>query len=245
MRFRNVYTSLGLGLVGAGVGLTPVFYLLLRSVPLTALGISMLILGAVCFALGRACPRIPPEASALLLETGLENMAALVEELGLRSKAIYLPSVLTNGRPQALIPLHSNPSLPEINKALPQRLIVKYGPNPEDIGLLVTTPGSATPGMLEAKPGATSSEMEAALTSVLAGVLDLADGVSINKSGEIVGIVVSHPRLEYKNMQLYQNLGSPLASIVASITAEALNQPLIVEREEYKQGECHIELRLV
>lgn len=65
----NIYTRLGLVL--SGVGLSPVSFLLLHSTPLTALGISLLILGAACFVLGRASPYVSPEMSALLIGTGL------------------------------------------------------------------------------------------------------------------------------------------------------------------------------
>jgi hypothetical protein len=52
-------------------------------------GISGVILGVVSLALGRSLPRISPEASLMLLEAGSDNIAILVEELGLRARAIY------------------------------------------------------------------------------------------------------------------------------------------------------------
>jgi len=70
---RNQYRELGLGLFLAGIGLIPTAYLLLHSIPLIALGISLVILGAVCLALGRSRPTISPEVSSLLMETGKEG----------------------------------------------------------------------------------------------------------------------------------------------------------------------------
>ena len=236
---------MGLGLASTGGAFAVVSYLILDSVPLTALGISMAILGAICLTLARTRPKIPPEVSVILLETGLENTAAIVEELGLRSKAIYLPSSLTMGRPRALIPLHSNPGPLQIGEVPPGRLIAKYGPAPEDIGILITTPGSAVTGMSGAEPGPSSEELEASITSVLAGMLDVADGARVNMTGERVVIEVSNPRLEQRNLWFYQLLGSPLASIVASLAAEALDKPLIVEREAEGKGKVMIELRVV
>jgi len=69
----NQYRELGLGLFLAGIGLIPTAYLLLHSIPLIALGISLVILGAVCLALGKSRPKISPEVSSLLMETGLEK----------------------------------------------------------------------------------------------------------------------------------------------------------------------------
>ncbi len=241
---KNRYLLLGSGLALAGVAFAPTSYLLLRSIPLTALGISLVILGIVCLALGRTLPRIS-EVSMILLETGLENLSALLEEMGLRTKGIYLPSSLTRGRPQALIPLHSNPSLPQIGKALPRRLIVRFGSHPEELGLLVTTPGSATVEMLEAKPGPTSGEIDAALTSVLVGVLDIAEGIEIHLSDKKASVGVSRPHLEYRKTWLYDSLGSPLASIVASVVAEALDKPIVVVREQPDRRMWLIELGIL
>jgi len=75
----------------------------------------------------------------LLLETSIGNIATVVEELGIKSKHVYLSSSLTGDRPEALIPLHSNPLLPKITRALSRHFIVRYGSGPDDVGLLVTT----------------------------------------------------------------------------------------------------------
>jgi len=99
---RNQYRELGLGLFLAVIGLIPTAYLLLHSIPLIALGISLVILGAVCLALGRSRPKISPEVSSLLMETGLENLNSLLEELGLKSRGMYLPSSITGGNHELL-----------------------------------------------------------------------------------------------------------------------------------------------
>lgn len=242
MRTKNPYILLSIELLIAGVLLTPVAHFLLESTPLSALGISLVILGAVCLVLGRTRPEISPEMSALLLATGLENIAAMVEELGLSSKAIYLPSSMTNGQPKALIPLHSNHSISPIERALPKRLIVKYGPKPEDIGLLITTPGSATIKMLESGSASTPAEMENVLSSVLIGVLDIVDTVRVGMIGGRITIEVSNPKIKYENLPLYECLGSPMASIVSALVAENLDKPIIVESEVYDKGKSIIKL---
>lgn len=242
---RNSYTLLGLGLIVAGVGLIPVSHLLLQSVPITALGMSLVILGAVCFVLGRTRPRLSPEVSAILLETGLENIGMILEELGLKTKAIYIPSSLCGGQPRALLPLHDNPSFPQVRQSLPRRLIVKYGAQPEDIGLLISTPGSTAVGMLQSKPGADLGEIEIALASVLEGMLDLVDGVKIGGNEEMIFVHISAPRMEYRKTVLYECLGSPMASIVASLIADALDKPVVISSEVWRRGNSTIEVRVL
>ena len=242
---KSSYTLLGLGLTLAGVVLSLLSYFVLRSTPLTALGISTIIVGGVSLALGRGQPKIPPEASAILLESGVENISAIVEELGLSSKAIYLPSSLTNDKPKALIPLRSNPHPPELGKTvLPKRLIVKHGSKPEDVGLLLATPGSAVAGMVESKPNPTAGDLEAALTLALAGILNLIDAANVTMGDAGILVEVSNPRLEHKKMWVYESLGSPLASMVASIVAEVFDKPVTIEDEQRSRGKCLIKLKL-
>lgn len=242
---KNSYTWAGLGLLIAGslVSLSAYFIFLLTW--LTALGISMLILAVILLVLGRTIPKLSPEVSSLLLETGIDNIATIIEELGIRAKAIYLPSSLTSGRPQALIPLRSNPSPPLITKALPQRLIVQYGASPDDIGLLVATTGTTAVGMLESRPGPTSAELESSLTSLFTGILGIADGARVVYHENQIRVEIRNPRIESKATWSHQCLGGPLASIVASVAAEAWARPVTIKQEEQHRGKCFIELEVL
>ncbi len=242
---KNPYNWAGLGLLVAGGLVSLLSYFILLLTWLTALGISMLILSFILLALGRTIPRLPPEVSALLIQTGVDNIASIVEELGITAKAIYLPSSLTGGRPQALIPLHSNPSPSLITKALPQRLIVRYGANPDDIGLLVTTPGTTAVGMLESRPGPTSTELESALAFLFKGVLDVADGARVITHENHISVEIYNPRVENNTTWSHQCLGSALASIVASVAAEAWDKAVTIKQEEEHRGKSSIELEVM
>ena len=243
---KNRYIELGWGLLIAGMGLAPVAYLLLRSVPLISLGMAMVVSGAVCLVLGRTMPKISPEVGMLLMNTGLENLSSLLEELGLKSKGMYLPSHLTGGKPRAIIPLYSNPRFPVVSEPLAERLIVSCGNDPEDMGILVTTAGSNVMGMLEMEVGTSSDELAAALTTILAGTLDVAAGVKVEMNGSEAEVTVSHPRLgKNENSWAEQSLGSPIASITASLLAEALDAPVTIESEELTLKEDLIKLRIL
>lgn len=243
---RNQYSELGLGLLLAGIGLMPTAYLLLHSIPLIALGISLVVLGAICLALGKSRPTISPEVSKLLMETGMENLNSLLEELCLKSKGMYLPSSMTGGKPRAIIPLLSNPQFPEINEPLGQRLIVSCGQGPDDIGIMVTTPGSNIVDMLEMKPKLSSDEISVALTTILVGTLDVATGVKVSIADSKISVEVSHSRLgKNENSWAVQSLGSPVASVAASLLAEATNKPVLVKNEEQHRGNVFIDLEIL
>lgn len=212
-----------------------------------AFGISMLILSFILIALSRAIPKLPPEVGSLLFETGIDNIATIVEELGVKGKAIYLPSsLLTGGQPQALIPLdHNLPPLP-ITRPLPQRFIVRYGTNPEDIGLLVNTTGTAVVSMLKSRSALTLSEFELALTSLFRGILGVADGARVTyQENHHIDVEIRNLRIENKTTWFHQCLGGPLASAVASVAAEVWNKPVTITQETYQNGKCSIELEVL
>jgi hypothetical protein len=204
----------------------------------------MLILALIMIALGKAVPKLPPEVCSLLLETGVDNISSLIEELGIKSKAIYLPSSLASKYPRAFIPLHTNGKHPEITRALPKRLIARYGSSPDDIGLLISTIGSTATSMLDSKPGATSDELESTLTSLLSGRLGVADSTRVICNNNHIKVEILKPRLENGNSWSHQCLGGPLATIVASIAAEAWDKPMTINHEMQANGKCSIDLEV-
>ncbi|HEY82604.1 MAG TPA: hypothetical protein G4O01_04880 [Dehalococcoidia bacterium] len=242
---KNPYTWAGLGLLITG-GLVALFaHFILGLTWLAALGLCMVILGAILLALGRAIPKLPPEVCGLFLDAGVDNMATIVEELGIKARAVYLPSSLTNGSPKALIPLHANPALPPLTRALPQRFIARYGSRPDDIGLLFSTIGSRAVALLEARPDPTPEALEAALTALLAGTLDAADGTTVTSlENHLIKVEIANPRVGDSVTRCQECLGGPLASIVASVTAEAWDKPVTIAREEHSGGRYSIELEV-
>jgi hypothetical protein len=241
------YKFLGISLCLAGAVLSPVFYFIVGSVPLTAVSISAIMLGFTSLALSNARPYVSPEACQMLLATGMENTAALLEELGLKNRAIYLPSSSRDGSPQAIIPLVEGDAGAGVRDKLPGRLIVRYGNSPQAMAIAVTTPGSISVKMLEAKPGPASGDIESALTYILTGVLDIADSVIVNMSGCNINVEVRGEKKQEENIWYYRCIGSPIASIAAAVTSEALGKPVMIRQETSTKGNtrCKIELEVL
>lgn len=242
---NNPYRILGIALCLAGAVFAPVSYFVIGSVPLTAMGISSLMIGLTCVALANARPYISPEASQLMLRTGMENIAALLEELGLTNKAIYIPSAMRDGYPQALVPLTSNDKVKLTKDVIPGRLIVRYGTGTDDMAISVTTPGSMNISMLETIPGPIPEEIETAIHYLLTGVLDIADSahVEINETG--IHVEIKNPKLIYEDIWYYRCLGSPIASIVAAICTEAFEKPVRITEEQPEKGKTFILLEVL
>ncbi len=242
---KNPYRILGIGLAVGGALFVPLAYFLLVSIPLTAVGLSSIILGFTSLALANSRPYISPEAAEVILKTGMENTAALLEELGLDAKAIYLPSSARDGKPQAVIPLIQSRESELLKGKVTGRLIVRYGNNPEDMGIAVTTPGSINLSQLPTKPGSNPEEIESAITYVLTGLLDMANAVKVNMAENRIKVEVSGAKLNYEDIWYYRCLGSPVASIVATITCEALNRPIRIAEETTAKHTTLISLEVV
>jgi hypothetical protein len=242
---NNPYRLLGIGLTIAGAIFAPVAYFIINSIPLTAIALSSIMVGFTSIALASSRPQISPEASQLILETGMENIAALLEELGLNHKAIYLPSSMRDGNAQALIPLSGEIDVRRIKGKIPRRLIVRYGDNPGDMAIAVTAPGGTGLDKMEIKSGPTSSEIEQAVTYVLTGLLDLANFVEVRMSEKQLDIEVTGPKLHFENVWYYRCMGSPIASIVASIASEGIGKPLRIQEESYQKGKNLIRLEVL
>jgi len=223
--------------------LSALSFLVLQSTPLTALGISTIILGAVTFAIDKGQPKIPPEASAILLQSGLENISAIVEELGLKAKAIYLPKSITKEKPKALIPLDANTKIN--TQTLPKRLIVKYDNTPQSMGLLITTPGSAVANQVETKTAYSASDVESSISQVLSGTVNLADGARVKIEEDKIKVEVINPRLQDNKMWIYESIGTPITSIVASVVAEVTDRPITITSEQYGKGKILVELKVL
>jgi hypothetical protein len=241
----NPYRLLGLALCLAGAIFAPIAHFIIGAVPLTAVAMSAIIIGLTCIALANARPYVSPEACELILKTGMENTAALLEELELRNKAVYLPSSMGNGHAKALIPLVEDTDIRQVREKIPGRLIVRYGANPDDMAIAVTTPGSINIDMLESRPGPTASDIQAAVTYILTGVLDVANSVAVSMADGRVDVEVGGSRLHYEGIWYYHCLGSPVASIVAAISSEALGKPIRIQEESYHRGKSRIVLEVL
>ncbi len=241
----NPYRLVGIILAAVGAVLAPLFYFIVGSVPLTAVGVSTIILGFTCIAIANARPYLSPDACQMLLKTGMENTSALLEELGVRAKAIYLPSNLRNGHPQALVPLVGDGDVKKIRDKLPGRLIVKYGTDNENMGIAVATVGGINLELLENKPGPNADEIESAMNYILTGVLDIADGARVSIADSRINVEVSGARMKYEDIWYYRCLGSPIASIAAAISSEALGKPVRVLEESSNKGQNKIVLEVL
>lgn len=242
---KNRQKILGIGLCITGIIFTPVSYFIIRSIPLTATGISVMLIGITSMVLVYRHPSLSYEFYQLILQTGLENTAAFLEYLGISNKVIYIPSTMGDGHRQALIPLEGDIDLKVVKEKIPERLIVRYGQNSQGRAIAVTTPGSISIDRFETIPGPTADEIEAAITYILAEVLDIADSASVILGNDRIYVAVSNPKLVFEDTWYCQCMGSPIASIIAAISSEALGKPIKIYEENIEKKSSTITLEVL
>jgi hypothetical protein len=242
MKNAHPHNRLGFGLLFIGVVLALFSYYILATTWLTALGLAMVIMGFILLALSRSIPRLPPEYCRLLFRASTDTVSDLLEELGITNRAIYLPPKMTDGKLRALIPLDGsvNPKLPV---RLPSgRLIVQYGPGPDDIGLLISTPGTRAMEMIDRTSEGISNDLEADLNTLFRGMLDVADRAQVTNHRDKLTVELINPIVEHEKSWASQSLGSPLAAIAAAAAAVALARPVSVAAEHGDDRAYYIEI---
>lgn len=235
-RVKNRYQKLGIALCSTGVIVAPVSYFIIDSIPLTAVGISAFSIGISCFVLAHNHSSLSPEAYQLMLTTGLENTAALLEGLGLSNKAVYFPSTMQDRKRHALIPLTHKGDGDLMKEKILEKLLIPYGKNPDDLAFSIATPGGIAVDSFETIPGPTAGEIEFAINHILSEILDVADSASVILIDKRVYVAVSNPKLVFEDTRYYQCMGSPIASIIAAVSSEALGKPIrILEENREKE----------
>lgn len=229
---RRAYALLGASVLTIGVTTLFVSLAVVASEPGAVVAVAVLVLGIVLVSLGHTRPEVPPSLALLLARAGYDNTARLLEETGVRSRAVYLPSSMCGDTPMAAIPADGNTTLTYLQGKLASRLIVRDGE--DGLALLLATPGSYSLGLLDAPVGRSLDEAETALTTLACGSLGLATAVHIG--ARETGLQVTFEG--YAEPQRFTNgaveacLGSPLAGIAATVLAESLQCPVVLQTEE-------------
>lgn len=99
--------------------------------------------------------------------------------------------------------------------------------------------------MVETKQDASAGDLESSISQVLEGTVDLADGARVTLNEDRVVVEITNPRLESNKMWIYETIGTPIASIVASVVAQILDKPVTINSEELGKGKFIVELKVL
>jgi len=240
------YIRLGTALSVAGAAILTVSLLLLGSYPGISTGIAVLVLGLVILLLGTTAPGVSAELADLLVRVGYENLGRLLEEIGLNSRAVYLPSTFFPGEARAFIPLDAERHEVAVSGKLDDRLVTFWGAGDDDVGLAVSTPGTAALSLLQYPPGGTMDEISVTLTQLAVATLRVAKGVEVHERAGRIEVLVRRESVpsRWLSSRVEWCLGSLAASVAAAVVAEAKQRPVYVENEEVKGSQRVVVLAL-
>jgi len=231
------FVEFGLALEFFGVPFTAFSYWVLSSVPLTALGLACVILGAT-IVLTPSSP-VPKRAILAMVEGSCVNVEALLEECNVMEKAFYLPP--REGRVYVFVPLRSNPHLPDAGEVMraPMRVITEVHGTP---GLLIFPPGSELIRLSELSSG---SGLEDALRHVLVDFVEAVESVRAVGEGDKVVVDLVKPRLRTDSPRFRRALGSLVTSIAGCVLASCLEVPVVFDEEQADGERVRVVFRVI
>jgi hypothetical protein len=197
-------------------------FLVLLSVPLTALGIACVVLGAT-IALIPESP-VPGNMIRAMVEGSCAGVEALLEEFNAKEKAVYLPP--RNGRVVALIFYKKDPRLAWKASEVPVRVVTEVAGEP---ALMVFPPGSEIVrlGMLGEESG-----VEEALSYVLTDFLEAVESVKSVEVGRSIVVKMTNPKIRTDFPRFNMCLGSLPTSIAGCVLAQVLGKPVALIEEQ-------------
>jgi len=190
----------------------------------------------------------------------LVNLNSLLEELGIDSNAVYLPTKEENHQPRAFLPLIRAPDLPSIFlKGLKgSGLFIVNGQDPYQSGVVLVPPGSSLVTLIEQESGidfqnVKLDKLEDALRAGLAESLEVVEDIRVifvNGSVRVeVGPLVSEELYQMQSRvasSLCSQVGCPLSSAVICAITKAAKMPVSVTKISALHGRrISIELRLL
>lgn len=228
-------SDVGLSLMIIGASLVIVGYIEPGLMPLMILGVSSFIVGLLVQWNEGALEQTIVNLSM----AAWENVSALIEAAGVINSGVYLPSGMTGGEPMVLVP--STPVTKISDLKVIGKPLATYGQGFR--GLLLASPGSRA--VLACRDSLTS-DVEVSLRNCLIRQLSLASGVAVASNGDVTVRIDGVRSINlYGDSAVKAVLGSTIASIVASIVAEATGRPVTIQGEEGKGNALIIRLRVL
>ncbi|MDT7864349.1 MAG: hypothetical protein RQ922_00525 [Thermoproteota archaeon] len=230
---RESYSLFGKVLIIFGIIVSFFFYVFYGNIPLTAIGIGAIIIGIAAIMLPEE--PTPPATIRSLIESSALTIEAILEELKIESKAIYLPP--NEGYASVILPIKTIESLPieEIDK--------------RNVFLLVRN----IPVIKFYPPGCTivknilnyDFSLSEALEKVLVDMTEFCSKVIAVETAENIIIEITKPNTKEKLPQFSKCLGSLPASLAALTVVTMKKTPVRIVKEEVQKDKIYIHLRLL
>jgi len=227
----NLTAGIAFSIFGAILALGS--YILLQNIPLTAMGIGIIVIG-ITWALIPPNP-IPKKPILDLVKSSCSNIEALLEAIGAVNKAIYLPT--KDGNTIAYIPLKNGDDTPL--QAIAEnngRLVIRQG---KTLGITIIPPDTGIEG-IDSEAG-----IDAQLNYILIDTLELAERIKTAESGDTIVIQVYKPKMDINYPRFKMILGSLPSLLAAQAIAMKTSRPVKIIGEQVQKNMLTIQVKLL
>jgi hypothetical protein len=252
---RNTIVAIDLLTVGAI--LAALGYVGAQSIPITALGFAVLIIGALILLI--VPDSVPQDAYRALLRDSITNIEIVLEESGMRERAYF--QMLNEGgvvqnEIRAFIPFPlmkastgdaesvasgalsiSEVLFQKTLSTLPRRFIVSFGPSK---ALCLVPPGNEIVKAARIQEG---DDLEESIRTALVGATDLARSVLVIEEGDEIKVQISGPKLSSDSPFFNGCLGTPLSCIASCVAATVRNTPIRIIDEKIDRSLIRLTLQ--
>ena len=178
------YRRLGVAFLLFGICLSTVSFLI-QTYLFAGIGLASFLMGLLLIYVPTERAVSPRLVCASCLSS-LVNLNSLLEELGVDSKAVYLPTNEGDHQPRAFLPLTRDPDMSSMFLKSPKSsgLFVINGQDPHQTGLALVPPGRSLATLMEQESGidfynVRLEELENALRTGLVEALEIAEDVRV------------------------------------------------------------------
>jgi len=230
---RNLVYGLFLAIFGATLSIGS--YLILDNLPLTAMGIGLVVVGT---AWAMTPPTSPPkETVAYLVKSSCSNIEALLEAVGAAEKAVYVP-VKSGVEVIAYVPLRraGNLTIEEVAENAGKMLISRGG----SLGIVVSPPRIefGNPVLVD------RHDVEGILEYVLVDS-EVASSVRAVEVEDGMLVEVYNPRLDTGFPRFRAVIGSLPSCVAAQAVATGLSKPIQIADERHEGNRLIVRLRVL
>ena len=230
------YLALGIILITSGLAVSAYSYVVIESVPLTAVGLTAFITGITAALISGAGYRPSSNTSAVLLGPFGDNFATMLEHLGIDARCIYLPQSEVASAPRAVIPISGI-------DGVRLRGSTVYGGNP---AIAVKTPGEVALRYVKVPPAGSERALRQLMYYLIVDTLELAQRLDASVGNAAVHVEIGGAKRAGAEAPYSRWLGSPIASIAAAASARILDKPIRIVKEVLDdEGTGTIELEIL
>jgi len=225
----------GIGLSTFGTILALGSYILLQNIPLTAMGIGIIVIG-IAWALTPPNPT-PKKALLNLVKTSCSNIEALLEAIGATNKAIYIPT--KDNHVIAYVPLKNGDditfqTIAENNN----KILINQG---KTLGIVIIPPNT---GLKTSNPE-TELNIDTQIDNILIETLEIAENIKTARSEDTIIVQVHKPQIDIDYPRFKIIMGSLPAALIAQAIATATLRPVKIIQEKNTKNTLTIQLKLL